>query len=123
MENNQCLRCGKRSTIRGLCRAHYAQFNKAKKVAIELGFPVDLFDAELVQRGLILPDQKKQTDAFEDVLAEMLARQKSNKTLDQKASVSPMDIISTQADIEAAKIKSKLDVNKSKKPAHKRKAE
>lgn len=56
MQKNKCLQCEKHPIIRGLCRAHYAQFDKIKKAAEASGADIEAFEDDLISKGLVLPD-------------------------------------------------------------------
>jgi hypothetical protein len=106
MNKNKCLQCEKHPISRGLCRTHYNQFDKAKKLAIEMNVDLDVFENELMRKGLLLPI--KHGDAFEAVVQE-LAKKNS---------------VSAEADAEAEKIRSRIANKTSSNPNPKnRKAE
>lgn len=68
---DKCIRCGKQDKVirRGLCQVHYGEFRTAKShVLVE---ELEVWDATLVAQGLILPDARKATNPYVEVLARL----------------------------------------------------
>lgn len=68
-----CIRCGKPDKVirRGLCQSHYGEFRTAKSHVDDS--EMELWEASLVARGLLLPDARKASNPYIDTLAELRA--------------------------------------------------
>jgi hypothetical protein len=113
---DKCVQCNKPASIRGLCRAHYAQFDKIKKAAEANGADLEAFDEDLVLKGLVLPDQKKQPNRFEEALAEFI--KKNPPPIPRSTPEQNAEMVK-----KAQEFRKNLPTKSSKKPSEKRKAE
>ncbi len=84
-----CLVCKKSSkTLRkGLCPSHYAQYSRARELALAKGLDVDSFDADLIKQGLLAEDARQSNNPFASALAKFEAKKdvlEAEKKLEEK---------------------------------------
>lgn len=71
-----CLICEKsQKTLRkGLCPSHYAQYSRARELAIAKGLDPEEFDSDLVAQGLLREDGRNASNPFASALAKFEAK-------------------------------------------------
>lgn len=110
----RCLVCGNSATNdrRGLCTLHYSRFNAAKRKLPESDR--DAFEAELIERKMLLPPKPKGRRVEQDIFAEIAQRiNTQRKTAGQRLDEEALEIASEISD-QAKKAAAKLNKSSAK---------
>jgi hypothetical protein len=91
IKTSACIICHKSNVQlrRGLCPSHYANYDRAKEIAVASGFSEEDFDARLISQGLLKADARHSTNPFVVVLEELKSERQNQSVKNAADSTTP----------------------------------